>query len=230
MKTLRLLLTGLMLALFVFAPAPALAVTAIPSGSFIVGEVDGDDFDFLLVTREGSGTLRARRANDSFRPANFTVASSEGALHTLRFEGETPAQPESHAWLFMRTADEGLFWTPKNDSLMIVRRTVSMPSSLLGEWRAGRESDSPPWRVSITSGSVHFTCEDKEEKYAAWALGARNGLLEVVLAESGDEGRIHYFQPLPDGSVLMWRAESSEYRVLYRGDKPPAWIAPTKEH
>lgn len=224
------MLMGLMMALFLFAPAPAFAATTIPSGSFIVGEVDGDDFDLLLVARDGSGTLRARRSGDSFQPLHFTVASSNGALHTLRLEGETPAQPASHAWLFMRTPDEGLFWSPKSDSLMMVRRTVSMPSSLLGEWHARREGDTPPWRVSITGGSVHFSSQDQEEKYAAWPLGSRSGLFEVVLAASGDEGRIHSFQPLPDGSVLMWRAESSEYRVLYRGDTPPAWLAPTQDH
>lgn len=227
MKMMRTLLVALTAAILLLLPARA--TTTGPSGSFIVGEVDGDDFNYLLEVREGAGTLRGRRAEDSFRPISFTVTSSDGGLHTLRLEADGPGIPPGRAWLYLRTPDEGLLWTPKDDSLLLVRRRIAMPPSLLGDWNAGR-SDGSPARVNVAGDRVTFTSEGKVESYAAWPLASQGHPIELVLAMDGEEGRIHYFQVLPDGSMLTWRAEGSAYRVLYRGNRPPAWIAPEKTH
>lgn len=201
---------------------PAQAAPAGLTGTWIVGETDGDDYDLLLELRDGAGSLRPLRAGDGFQPLRLSVASTDGPLHRLHLEPRTPGFPPGRAWLLLRTPDEGLFWSPAGDSLMVVRRTATMPASVLGEWATQR----PGQRVTVEAERVIINSPDLVETFTATPLASSGGTVDVVLAPEGGEGRLHHLESLPDGSLLLWRHESSEYTVLHRGDGPPAWLEP----
>lgn len=193
--------------------------SAQPTGIFLVGESEGDDFQRRLTLNGERGTLSALEPAEA-PSVEFTVTAIGARLyHLLGTEQGGPFR----AYLRFRTDHDALMWVSGQNRLFLaLRQADTSLEELQGEWKA---------LVADQLTSVHLTGDQLVLPTPSGELRARllplvpdaEGEVRMVAVPQDRDSFLLYFVALEPNLWLLRNHEEDDFVLLFRGETPP-WV------
>jgi len=197
-------------------------------GDWIVGEIDGSDYDLFMSFNRSQGTMQPRPMANSPTPSprQLTLDRSKAPFYTVTIaEGNDPFV--THSRILLQTPNDTICWIEGRPHLLRLRRLTKNPvEALRGPWQIGGAMGNDPRHLTLDDSSVTFTMPDGSKKVAAvyQVYSKDRPTVDLVIAPPAGVANLIHFQPVPDGSFITWGAERGSYHVLYRAGQKPAWL------
>jgi hypothetical protein len=198
-----------------------LCAWASPSGVFLVGESEGDDFHHLLRLEEGQATVRElNKDGTSARTLTFEVTSlGPNQYQLLGTEHGEPVR----GYMTFTSEDEALLWFSGLTRLFWAIRTAPTDlSPLQGHWSALASNDI--WEVDITEKRFEILRNGEKSGWTIHPVTNQSAQVRVVATPDGDTGLSHdesyllYFVPLGPDFWLVRNHEEEHFLLLFRED------------
>lgn len=206
--------------ILVFLLVQTLCAWATPSGEFLVGESEGDDFHHLLRLEEGRATVREfHRDGTSARTLTFEVTSLGPNQYQLL--GTEHGEP-IRGYMTFTSDDEALLWFSGLTRLFWAIRTASTTdlSALQGHWNALARDDI--WEVDIADKRFEILRHGEKSGWSMHPVTDQSAQMRVVATpdrETGldhDESYLLYFIPLGPELWLVRNHEEDHFLMLFR--------------
>ena len=162
-----------------------LCAWASPSGVFLVGESEGDDFHHLLRLEEGQATVRElNKDGTSARTLTFEVTSlGPNQYQLLGTEHGEPVR----GYMTFTSEDEALLWFSGLTRLFWAIRTAPTDlSPLQGHWSALASNDI--WEVDITEKRFEILRNGEKSGWTIHPVTNQSAQVRVVATPDGDTG------------------------------------------
>ena len=204
--------------LLIFLLLQTLCAWATPSGEFLVGESEGDDFHHLLRLEEGRATVRELSKDGAGRTLTFEVTSlGPNQYQLLGTEHGEPVR----GYMTFTSDDEALVWFSGLTRLFWAIRTAPTDlTALQGHWSALARNDI--WEVDITDKRFEIVRSGEKSGWSLHPVTDQSAQIRVVATPDGDTGVSHdesyllYFVPLGPDFWLVRNHEEDHFLMLFR--------------
>jgi hypothetical protein len=209
-----------------------LSALALPTGEFLVGESEGDDFHHILHLEADQATFTDFTGKDksSAHKVLFTVSPVSPELYLL--EGNDKGEAV-RAYLHFTSEDEALIWISGQTDLFWALRTVSADlSSLQGRWSVLAKQDI--WEAEINDGRFELLRDGGTSGWSLHPVANPTGKIRVVARPDQDSGvdrddsYLLYFVPLGPDFWLVRQHEEDHFLMLFRENSRPTMEAELK--
>ena len=184
-----------------------------PSGTFWVGESEGDDFKYTLRF-EGQRAVMTRLNEEGKFGPELEMTTEQLGKDFFLLQGE-----EMHTYIKFRDQDEAMMWSSGDSGLYWLIKAADHNSlPLSGRWKAlgGTEIMT----AEIEGTTIKLTKESGEE--ARWdlrPLTSDRGDARVVTFFPGQDSFLMYFVMVESDLWLLRNHEEDSSLFLYRGEE-----------
>lgn len=209
--------TSFLRSAFLFLLLQTVCVWAAPTGEFLVGESEGDDFHHLLRLEEGRATFE-----------DFTGSSTRSLTFDLTAIGENQYQlvgsdkgEPLRGYLTFTSDDEALLWFSGLTQLFWAVRTAPTDlSAVQGQWNALAKDDI--WQVEISDKAFEIHRNGEKRVWSVHPVSNPSSQIRVVARPDGDSGLsqdesyLLYFVPLGPELWLVRDHEEDHFLLLFK--------------
>lgn len=192
---------------------------AMPTGEFLVGESEGDDFHHLMRLEAGQAVVKEFTAGgESARTLTFEVTPLGENQYQL--SGTDHGEPV-RGYLTFTSEDEALLWFSGLTRLFwAIRTSPTDLSALRGRWSALARDHI--WEVDIAEDRFELLRNGEKSIWSMHPVTNQSAQIRVVARpdrESGldhDESYLLYFVPLGPDFWLVRNHEEDHFLLLFR--------------
>lgn len=182
-----------------------------PQGTYLVGETDGEDFQFFATLARGSIELRPFSGGETLSAKLIELRDGVQGFE-LDWDGK-------HHQLLLITVNQDEFFLVSDKERTALKgwRAGELPSWLQGEWAEPDEKSS-----FVMKGTSMLLRQGSKEKAAmAYPLVSLGKTWRMIVAapegsSGGREGVLLNFTRVDDNTVVFWDEDDGKVKRFYR--------------